>query len=73
MKLQKTFIFVLFLAIPLLVLAQDSVVINISCVIPPVAQLSEAQDDSLPNDVLVQYEQRIRDGKKVILKTVVSK
>lgn len=68
---RKLVILIVFAVFTLPIWAKDTVVIPVSCVIPERVQLSQAQEE--PRDYLVYYQEEIRGGDKVLVKTVVSK
>lgn len=71
---KKIFLFAIISMILLPAFAKNTVVLRVSCVIPQIIQVSSTEEDKLPQAIVqVQEEERIRDGKMVMIKTVVSK
>jgi hypothetical protein len=59
--------------------AKNTMVIKISCTIPPVVELKSAsvpsntsrkKEETLTQDSIIQLSERVENGKKVIIKTV---
>lgn len=69
---KKIFLFVIISMILLPAFAKNTVVLRVSCVIPQIIQVSNTGEDKL-SQTAAQEEERIRDGKRAIIKTVVSK
>ncbi|MBU2436838.1 MAG: hypothetical protein KKE55_03985 [Candidatus Omnitrophica bacterium] len=69
---KKIFLFAIISMILLPAFAKNTVVLRVSCVIPPIIQVSNTGEDKL-SQTAAQEEERIRDGKRAIIKTVVSK
>ena len=69
---KKIFLFGIISMILLPAFAKNAVVLRVSCVIPQIIQVSSVGEENLPQAVVCE-EERIRDGKRAIIKTVVSK
>lgn len=53
--------------------AKNKVVLKVSCTIPRIVNLSNDTEEKLPEDTVVQYEEREIGSKKVMVKTITSK
>ena len=60
--------------------AKNKVVIKISCTIPPVVELNSAKEidneshkEITQKNTIVQMEEKVKEGKKVIIKTILVK
>lgn len=68
----------LLLVVTLLILtplaqAKNTAVIRVSCTIPQRVQLPTNDQEKTPQNNIIQTEEKISDGQKVLVKTVVAK